>query len=132
MVHNLDDFIRKLAQGRCEYCRIPESHSRLGHVLDHIIARQHGGLTTTANLALCCGRCNQFKGPNIAGIDPESSQLVRLFNPRLDLWDEHFRFKSAYLVGLTPVGKATIAVLAINLPIRIASRRSLLDAGHPL
>lgn len=79
MPEPLEQLIRRLASGRCEYCRMPQSASRFKHVLDHIIARQHGGKTEARNLALCCGRCNQAKGPNIAGIDPETGELTRLF-----------------------------------------------------
>jgi 5-methylcytosine-specific restriction endonuclease McrA len=54
----LEQIIRGWASGRCEYCRMPESASALKHVLDHIIARQHGGKTEVGNLAVCCGRCS--------------------------------------------------------------------------
>ena len=40
-------------------------------------------------LRLCCIRCNCHKGPNIAGIDPKTGQLTRLFHPRDD-WNAHF------------------------------------------
>src|SRR5277367_810604 len=108
MAETLGDTIRGFAGGRCEYCRMPESESRFRHVLDHIIARQHGGRTELSNLALCCGPCNLFKGPNIAGIDPESGQVTRLFNPRADRWQEHFRYEEAVLVGVTPIGHVTV------------------------
>lgn len=125
----LEQTIRKLAGNHGEYCRLPESESKLGHVLDHVIARQHGGQTMLENLALCCGRCNQFKGPNIAGIDPATGQMMRLFHPRSDIWEEHFRYDEAILVGLTPIGRGTVTVLAINMPIRVAGRRALRDSG---
>jgi hypothetical protein len=57
--------VRARADFRCEYCQLPETVSDLPHVLDHIIAHQHGGETTLDNLALCCGRCNLSKGPNL-------------------------------------------------------------------
>jgi hypothetical protein len=125
----LEQTIRQLASDRCEYCRMPEHGTRLKHVLDHIVARQHGGYTELSNLALCCGRCYQHKGPNLAGIDPESGELVRLFHPRTDTWADHFRYDEAILVGITPLGRATITVLAINLPIRIAARQALIETG---
>jgi hypothetical protein len=106
---------------------VPETD--LIHVLDHIIARQHGGKTAIENLALCCGRCNSHKGPNIAGVDPVTGQVSPLFNPRGDRWFEHFRYEAAVLVGLSPIGRATIFVLAINDPLRILARKALIDAG---
>ena len=121
--------IRAACGNRCEYCQLAERPDEFRHVLDHIIARQHGGQTTRENLALCCGRCNQFKGPNIAGLDPESSALVPLFHPRRDVWHDHFRWEGAVLVGTSPIGRATVSVLAINLPIRIAARLALIEEG---
>ncbi len=126
----LEQIIRRRALDRCEYCRMPEAASDLKHVLDHVIARQHGGRAQATNLALCCGRCNQFKGPNLAGIDPQTHQMSRLFHPRRDVWTEHFRYEEAVLIGLTPVGRATIATLGINLPIRVAVRQALIDTGN--
>jgi hypothetical protein len=129
MAKALEQSIRRLAADRCEYCRAPEAATGLLHVIDHIIARQHGGKSDADNLALCCGRCNQFKGPNIAGIDPATGNLSRLFHPRRDNWEEHFRYDQEILIGLSPIGRATILVLAINMPIRIAARRALIESG---
>ncbi len=108
---------------------MPERTGEFRHVLDHIIAIQHGGETIWENLALCCGRCNQSKGPNIAGLDPESRILVPLFHPRRDTWRDHFRWDGAILVGITPIGRATIFVLAINQPIRVTARLALIQEG---
>jgi hypothetical protein len=60
--------------------------------IDHIIARQHGGSTTLDNLALSCLHDNTHKGPNIAGIDPLTRRITRLFNPRRDKWERHFQW----------------------------------------
>jgi len=80
------------AQGRCEYCHFPESAAELPFHIDHIIAEKHGGNTTSANLAWACFSCNLRKGPNIAGIDPESGVLTRLYHPRTDQWTDHFEW----------------------------------------
>ena len=81
MEKELEREVRRRALERCEYCLMPEAASSLKHVVDHVIAKQHGGQTVTANLALCCGRCNLYKGRNIAGIDPVTKQMVRLLIP---------------------------------------------------
>ncbi len=120
------------AQHRCEYCRIPYPHYRLPFQVDHIIARQHGGATTLDNLAMACFHCNRFKGPNIAGLDPASGELVRLFHPRTDLWAEHFRFDGVRLWGMTPIGRATIHVLAMNADDLLLFRTEILQEGIPL
>ena len=119
-----------MAGGRCEYCHLPDGLSRFRHHLDHIVAHQHGGATLRENLALCCPRCNQFKGPNLTGIDPESGAVARLFHPRQDNWEDHFRWDGAVLIAKTATGRATIATLSINIPIRVAARRALLDEGR--
>jgi hypothetical protein len=99
------------------------------HVFDHVVARQHHGPTTATNLALCCIDCNRHKGPNLSGIDPVDKTTIGLFNPRQDVWSEHFRWTGAVLQGLSAQGRATIDVLKINLPKRVAARRILMTAG---
>jgi hypothetical protein len=126
----LEQTVRQRARNLCEYCSLDESFSSLRHVIDHIIARQHGGATVEGNLALCCGRCNLYKGPNVAGFDPGTGQLTRLFNPRADVWAEHFRWESVMLLGITAIGRTTVQVLNINQPSRVAARRTLIDVGR--
>jgi hypothetical protein len=98
--------------------------------IDHIIARQHGGEAAAHNLALSCLHCNCHKGPNVAGVDPRTRAVVRLFNPRRHKWQRHFRWDGPILVGRTAVGRVTVAVLAMNDPDLVAVRHALIDAGH--
>ncbi len=97
--------------------------------IDHIIARQHGGLTLLGNLAMSCLHCNSHKGPNIAGVDPLTRKLTKLFNPRRHRWERHFRWDGPYLLGRTAVGRATIVVLAMNHPDLLEVREALIDEG---
>ena len=94
-----------------------------------MISVQHRGRTRLSNLALACSHCNAHKGPNIASLDPVTDVLVPLYNPRTDRWDEHFRFDGPRLVGLTPVGRATVEVLAINEMALLAARAQLMAEG---
>lgn len=87
--------VRDRAGGCCEYRRIPESALPLPFQIDHVIAEQYEGETVLDNLALACPHCNRCKGPKIAGLDPASGKLVRLFHPRTDLWAGHFQFERA-------------------------------------
>ena len=82
--------VRQRAGARCEYCWFPEAFAELRFQVDHIIPQQHGGPTTSANLAWSCLRCNKHKGPNLSGIDSVTGHMVRLFHPRRDRWAEHF------------------------------------------
>lgn len=129
MERALEDLVRRRAHDLCEYCQLPEALSELRHVVDHIIAQKHGGLTVPENLALACGRCNLHRGPNLSGIDPESGKIVQLFNPRNEVWTEHFRWGGVRLIGLTVTGRATIEVLAVNARPRIAMRQALVAMG---
>src|SRR5579871_2672467 len=115
----LEELVWRRAEGRCEYCRVPQSHDRLPFEIDHITAKKHAGQSVAANLCLACFTCNKRKGPNIAGIDQKAKKIAPLFNPRRHKWTRHFRWRGAVLVGLSPIGRATIAVLEINLHHRV-------------
>lgn len=117
------------ADARCEYCHMPAAFYLAPFHIDHVIARQHGGLVEPENLALACIHCNRFKGPNIAGADPDSGEIVRLFHPRRDRWSDHFVWDGPELKGSTAIGRVTIAVLFINDPELIVLRRALQEEG---
>ena len=122
-------YIWQRAGDCCEYCRIAQPWDDAPFEIDHIIARKHGGLTIVSNLALSCLHDNSHKGPNVAGFDPKTRQLVPLFNPRRQKWNRHFRWRGAYLVGRTPIGRATVSVLNINDPFRLTLREGLIEEG---
>lgn len=116
--------------GTCEYCRMPQVFDPLlPFQIDHVIAEKHGGPTVAENLALACLHCNRYKGPNVAGVDPLSGEVVRLFHPRRDRWAEHFGWSGPVLEGRTPIGRVTIQVLNINHLDLVAVRRALIDDG---
>lgn len=105
----------KARAGRCcEYCQIFDEDLDSPFQIDHIIPTCHGGLTAIENLAYACWACNSFKGPNLTGIDPETNRVVRLFHPRKDRWNAHFRWEGVTLLGLTTTGRVTIRLLRIN------------------
>src|SRR5437870_3521279 len=108
---------------------MPQSVYELRFQIDHVIARQHQGQTILENLALSCLRCNAHKGPNIAGVDPATGQLTRLFHPRQDQWSAHFEWDGARLIGKTAEGRTTIVVLGINHPAYIEVREALIKEG---
>ena len=119
--------VRERAQGRCEYCHLPADVYPLPFHIDHVIARQHKGQTVLENLAFACLHCNRHKGPNIAGTDPDSGEVTRLFHPRLDVWNDHFEWIGASLRGTTAIGRATVQVLAMNEPDFLAVREALIQ-----
>jgi hypothetical protein len=109
---------------------MPQSYYRtIPYPIDHIVARKHGGTTALDDLTLSCLHDNTHKGPNIAGIDPLTRRITRLFNPRRDKWERHFEWDGALLVGKTAVGRTTIVVLAMNHPDDVTVRQSLIEEG---
>jgi hypothetical protein len=129
MASPLHEVVRVRAGGACEYCRIPEAYYAGIFVVEHVIARQHGGGDELDNLAFACDRCNLHKGPNLAGLDPEGGALTRLFHPRTDSWQEHFDWSGHIVVGRTAVGRTTVYVLAMNHPVARSVRAALLAEG---
>lgn len=118
--------VRSRAAGWCEYCRMPETVDPSPFEIDHVVAKKHHGATEADNLALACFFCNSHKGANIAGIDAETGQVTPLFSPRRQSWRRHSRCANGTLIGRTPVGRVTIAVLNINDPSRVDFRQTLI------
>jgi hypothetical protein len=122
--------VRERAGRQCEYCHLPDVLPQtLRFHLEHIVARQHGGATELENLAWSCQRCNERKGPNLSGVDPDTSALVPLFHPRRDRWEQHFGLDGLNVVGLTPVGRATVWLLEVNSEERLRWRMALRRYG---
>ncbi len=119
----LRNLVFERAGGCCEYCLISEKASFAKHQIDHVIAEKHSGQTVEENLALSCTICNKYKGSDIASIDGKTGEIVPLFNPRKDVWSEHFRIENGIFIGLTPNAIATIRLLQINNSARIEERK---------
>ena len=127
----LRDHVRRRAGNRCEYCRLRQEHDRFHffHV-EHIVARKHGGTDEVENLALACQQCNLHKGTNLTGRDPDTNEIIRLFDPRKDRWDEHFARDANRVVGKTAVGRTTAWVLQKNSEERVELRAMLTELGE--
>lgn len=113
------------ADHRCEYCLLPSDVSFFAHEVDHVIAEKHGGMTEPDNLALSCWRCNRHKGTDLGSFDPETHSFSLLFNPRTQVWTEHFRCDEEIVIGLTPEGRTTVSLLQLNSDERLTERASL-------
>jgi hypothetical protein len=100
--------------------------------VDHIIPQTSGGLTIPENLALACPHCNAHKWSHTDGIDPDGGGTSRLFNPRTDTWSGHFEWSrdgNLEIIGLTPIGRATVTRLQMNAPDVLIARRLLTQLG---
>jgi hypothetical protein len=116
----------------CEYCLVHRDDSGLGYAVDHVISVKHGGRTELDNLALSCASCNRRKGSDIGSIVPGTAKFVALFNPRRDLWSEHFRLSDDRLTihPRTDVGRVTVRLLGLNDFERQVERTMLREDGR--
>lgn len=104
----LREQVRQRAHRVCEYCLLHEDDGVHGFHVDHVISEKHGGPTEEHNLAFCCPFCNRAKGSDVAGI--EGGVTVRLFNPRIDHWAEHFQIESERIGARSNVAAVTCAI----------------------
>ncbi len=120
------------AANRCEYCRLSQAGQEARFHLDHIIPEVRGGLTSSANLALACVSCSLRKGARQTVVDPATKASAKLFNPRLQRWDQHFVWKECRIEGKTPTGRATVEALKMNRVLALAIRaEERLRDRHP-
>lgn len=129
----LRESIAERAKYRCEYCQTQQLVV-LTMQVDHIIPKSAGGKDHPDNLCLCCIRCNAYKRDFETGIDPISKEEHSLFNPRTQVWSEHFQWSEDwfYILGITPIGRATIERLKMNSVEMIQARQLWVGVGwHP-
>ena len=108
--------VKERAQGCCEYCICQEDYGPDAFSDEHIVPRAADGPSTADNLARACQRCNNFKYAKTSAVDPLTRESMPLFHPRQHDWHEHFAWSDDYtlMIGLTPIGRATIAELDLN------------------
>lgn len=119
--------VTKRANGFCEYCRSDSDFSDSPFDIEHIVPISQSGKTEIENLALSCHGCNLYKSSKTEGFDIVSQENSRLFNPREDDWNDHFVWAKNYtiIVGLTPVGRATVETLKLNRKGLVNQRKAL-------
>jgi len=114
--------VRQRAGERCEYCCLSQVGQEATFHIDHIIPLVAGGETQEDNLALACVSCSLYKSARQILEDPETGETVAIFNPRLQVWAEHFEWKGVRVVGLSAIGRATIKALRMNRALILAIR----------
>jgi hypothetical protein len=133
-------FVRQRANYLCEYCHSSERVSPSRFTMEHITPQSLGGPDHTDNLALACRRCNERRYNITEALDPQTRKVVPLFNPRKQVWREHFVWITSNTVieGITAVGRATCQCLDLNDERYLeedsirATRRLWVQAGlHP-
>src|SRR5688500_2071848 len=58
----------------------------------------------------------------IGSLDPSTGRFVRLFHPRQDRWEEHFRLAGVLIEPLTPEAVVTTRLLRLNIDKRVVER----------
>ena len=127
----LERLVRQRADGRCEYCRLPQPASA------HCPSRSTTSSPATikaapasANLASRLRLLQRLQRPEYPrALTPQLASSRPLFNPRRHKWTHHFRYASGELIGRTAIGRTTVEVLRINGPNLIALRELLMDDG---
>jgi hypothetical protein len=130
----LREKVRQSAQFRCGFCLFQEYYSPSVFQIDHIIPLSFGGTNDEENLWLLCEPCNRAKSNKIEGFDSATNLTVPLFNPRTQIWSEHFEWSEHYtqIIGKTPIGRITVAELNLNKERLINIRKHWISAGwHP-
>jgi hypothetical protein len=126
--------VRTRANHLCEYCHAAEAWQYVEFTMEHLIPLAAGGATSFDNLALACFACNRRKWHQRSAVDPDTGAVTRIFNPRVDTWNEHFAWSvdGLEVIGLTAIGRATVARLEFNRervkPIRATD---ILVGHHP-
>lgn len=106
--------VAERAKYRCEYCGLSQLGQAATFHVDHIVPEIAGGGTTLNNLALACIHCSLRKGARQTARDSVTGKTIRLFHPRSERWNNHFRWNGNKVTGITPKGRATMAALNLN------------------
>lgn len=119
---------------RCGYCHTSAKITGEALTIEHLLPLARGGSWNEENLWLACRRCNERKGTQIDAVDFETGHRVPLFNPRQQVWREHFTWSGdgGTIIGLTACGRATVVALQMNHPDIVPARRMWASVGwHP-
>lgn len=126
--------VEERAKKLCEYCQSPLEFSSDPFSVEHIFPISKGGIDQLENLALACQGCNGHKSTKTEAFDAVSQTTAIFYNPRKDVWNEHFVWSGDFteIIGKTAKGRVTVEVLKLNRQRVKNLRRVLILAGeHP-
>lgn len=117
--------IRLQAKDRCGYCLLPQNLNPTLLEIERIRPVADGETDAEENLWLACRECNSHKAVKTSGFDSKSGRLIKLFNPRKQNWNRHFKFNkdNTEIIGKTVCGRATVEALKMNNEILVSVRR---------
>jgi 5-methylcytosine-specific restriction endonuclease McrA len=122
------------AKYRCGYCLTSTRITGIAMEIEHINPEAMGGPTVEDNLWLACTACNLHKSDRVVAADPDTGEVVHLYDPRHQNWREHFKWSNAgdLIIGLTATGRATVKALHLNRRDLALARLNWVSAGwHP-
>lgn len=122
--NELDAKIRAQAKNRCGYCLVPQKLISYKLEIEHLFPKAQGGKTEEENLWLACRQCNLSKGVKTDGFDTVTFERVKIFNPRTQVWSEHFAWSEdeTEIIGKMPCGRATVSALQLNSDLQRTAR----------
>ena len=128
----LRDNICQQAENRCGYCLSPQDLIPYKLEIEHILPKGLGGETLEENLWLACRECNAHKAKRVKAVDNLSGKIANLFNPRLQIWWEHFEFSpdSTEIIGKTPCGRASVSCLQMNNIYQTTARSAWVEINR--
>jgi hypothetical protein len=123
--------VRRDFRNRCAYCQLPQIILSSKLEIEHIEPKAEGGTDDEENLCLACRDCNGFKSYKVEAFDDQTKRTVKLFNPRTQIWNEHFEFSQdkAKIIGKTACGRATVTALRMNNEQAVNARKFWVAAG---
>ena len=131
---DIQEMVKQRDKNRCSYCLSAAQYAYQTFHIDHILPIAKGGTDDIENLCLSCSWCNSSKATKVNGLDLETNKRVPLFNPRKDLWSDHFEWgvDKVSIQGKTAIGRITVKALKMNRPEALRVRRNWASAGwHP-
>lgn len=128
----LEQKIRRQAQERCGYCLSPQNLLPYKLEIEHLFPQALGGTSVEENLWLACRECNGHKSKKVVALDPQTKKTLKLFNPRRQHWQRHFRFSAdgTEIIGKTACGRATVRSLQMNSIWQVTARLAWVELSR--
>ena len=118
----------------CEYCKSQDKYSPTAFTIDHITPESLNGTSDFDNLAYACFLCNRLKSNKLKVFDILTGKWIPLFNPRKDVWSDHFAWSedATKIIGISIIGRSTVKELKLNRDKLIEYRNCIIPFGtHP-
>jgi hypothetical protein len=131
---SLREEVKLRANKCCEYCKSQDMYSPTAFTIDHILPESLEGTSDFDNLAYACFLCNRLKSNKLKSFDIITEKWIPLYNPRIDIWEEHFVWNedTTQILGITIVGRCTVKELKLNREKLVEYRNCLILFGtHP-